>query len=406
MRRCVLWMSALVSLALADSASAVPVSSDPIGPNGGQFFVVNAAGGVPANGAVLILGPYDIELAVSGIGPSGPQDGTLTQIEDSPYWVWRPALPFVAGTRFQVDLMTAGGVAVETSVSFDVVPAIELAQPPIMLAPSASLLRVISKRACCRARVSISAVLEATSPCIGIEYESSIQLDPGISTSAPRLLANQYLFRFTTGEGQRPSFADGSLASVVLPIFREQAEQYCFEVTAIELPTLAELPYEASSSCAEHGALDDIGKSPAEPGPGELIRSACQAPPVGLEDAWCEVNEACADDDDDPFCGLFPHVCEGEPLESLSSSMDAGERDAGAAGSRADATADPTVGKERGGDGCSAASAARAASSGWLALGWALALALAARARRRDREPRARVCHGALDQCRERSLFR
>ena len=401
MRRYVLWMSALGSLALAGSASADPVVNVPVDPNSAQLFVVNAAGGVPANGAVLVLGPYDTELAVSGIGPSGPQDGTLTHIEDSAYWVWRPAVPFVAGTRFQVDLMTAGAIAVEASVSFDVLPAIELAQPPIMLAPSTSLLSVISERACCRARLNNSATLEATSPCFGIEYESSIQLDPGISTSAPRLLANQYLFRFTTGDGERPSFADGSLASVVLPIFREQAEQYCFEVTAIELPTLTELPYEASSSCAAHGALDDIGKSPAEPGPGELIHSACQAPPVGLEDAWCEVNEACADDEDDPFCGLYPHVCEGKPLEPLSSSIDAGAHDAGAAGAQADASADLPVGKG-GGDGCSATSAARGSSSGWLGLGWTLALALAwaaraaraARARRHDRELRARVCHG------------
>jgi hypothetical protein len=389
MRRYLLWMSALMSLALADSASAVPVIGDPVEPNSGQFFVVNAGGGIPANGALLIQGPYDTALAVSGLGSSGPQDGTLTHIEDSPYWVWRPSAPFVAGTRFEVELSTAGfpsGV-----VAFDIVAAIELAQPPVTLAPSASLLSVISERACCRARLDNSSILESTPHCFGTEYESSIRLDSGIATLAPRLLANQYLFRFTTGDDQRPSFADGSLRSVVLPVFREQAQQYCFELTAIELPTLTELSYDASMSCAEHGALGDLGTSTEEPGQAELTRSVCQAPPAGLEDAWCEVNAACEDGQDDSLCGLYPHVCEGEPLRPVPSSVDAGTSDTGPAEAQTDASADRPAGKG-GGDGCSVTSAAHARGPAPVLLAWALGLGLAACARRRGREAGAKVC--------------
>jgi hypothetical protein len=272
-----------------------------------------------------------------------------------------------------------------------IVPAIELAKPPITVEPSTSLLSVISARACCRSRDGSSVTLEETSPCFGVEYESSIQLDPGIFTSAPRLLANQYLFRFTTGADQRSSYVDGSLINVVLPVFREQAEQYCFEVAAIELPTLDEYPYEEIMGCAAHGALADLGVSTAEPGPSELIRDVCQAPPIGLEAAWCEVNAACEDDDEGTLlCGLYAHVCDGEPLGPLPPA-DAGTSEAGAG----EGPAEPDASDEApaGSGGCSVTSAPGSSPPG-LGLGWTAAALATAILMGRGHRSRARVCHG------------
>jgi len=413
MRRHVLGVGVVVFLVVALGASRVgaapsdvavdrgPIiggpSSEPMGTTTG-FFVVNSAGGIPENGAVLIKGPYDSEPAVfaliAGSGAINSSagvevEGALTRIEGSPYWVWLPTAPLVAGTSIELQLWGSGELDATSLSSFTVMPALELAQPAIALAPSASLISVISEKVCCRARFGTSATLEASSPCFGIEYEASIQLDPGISTTAPRLQSNQYVFRFDTGPDARPAFTDGSLSGVVLPVFREQADEYCFNITAIELSTRTEYPYE-SAACARHGTLADLGVSAVEPGAAELVRNLCQAPPLGFEEPWCEVNADCEGNETSAFCGLYPHVCDGEPIMALPSSADPPEVRADAAvgdaggGDDVVVVVDASQSRSGSGCGCMVVAASRSGRAA-LALSLAIVLALAASARRRHR---------------------
>jgi hypothetical protein len=351
------------------------------------FILSNGAAGIPANGALLFEGPYDSPLTVTVhvSGTFSPLAGQLTAVPDSPFWIWQPAQQLPLGGLI-AETSSTDGLVSPLMIELQVVPAIELAQPELMFTPSASLISVISSKACCRSRLNGSATLVESMQCFGAESRASIQVDPGVFTSTGQLQANQYLFRFSTGANQRTTFTNGSFRSVVLPVFREQAGEYCFAVSAIELPTLRELTYDEPSTCAAHGDLEALGPKPLEPSTAELSRVLCPAPPAGFEDAWCDANEDCSAEE--ASCGLYPHFCEGEPLEPLSpdASLPTGDGDGGDGDGGGDEDAPMKSGS---GGGCSTATGRPVArGSGAVGLAGALSALVGARSRRRQSEPR------------------
>lgn len=296
-----------------------------------MFQLVNTGSGIPANGALLLEGPYDQvpTVLVRELSTNTFFTGTVEPIEGAPYWVWRPDDPLPVGAVCEVEI--ASDATGSSWADIDVVAAIELEQPAIVTAPAASLISVAAERACCRTQFTAGYGLEATSQCFTIGNESSVHVDPGVLTMSGQAQANQYLFRFSTGPDARPVYSTGSFNRLVLPVYREQADEYCFEVAAIELPTLRELAYDDVDTCAEHGTLADLGPSPVEPSAFELSRAICHAPPIGYEEPWCEVNEDCEEGDSTSGCRLYPHVCEGEALPAWGA-----EGDASAAGEGGD----------------------------------------------------------------------
>lgn len=417
MRRCVLWLGACL-LALGMPApqvvhaqgSAIPPMEPPID-GSSSLFVINASAGIPENGALLIdIMSYDADVSVTVRQRStGAQlEGTLTQVEDSRFWVWTPELPWTAGSTFEVEVGNTRGEVVAFQ-QIEIVAAIELARPSLMTAPSASLISVIGEKTCCRV---LSAGLVQGGHCFPIENEASVVLDPGVATGSSAFIASQYLFRFDTGGGMRSVFTTGSFANLVLPAFREQQASYCFAVTAIELATLDEYAYDDVDLCAEHGSLGDVGSSPEEPTDAALDRSVCAAPPVGFEDRWCELNEACTEDDDEvegiDDCFLYEHICEGAELpvpdkqEPPVIDPPQSTRDAAVEGEDDDSDESPRAASD--GDGCDCNIAGLGRAERPPAWAWLVAVALGSLVGRRRRfEPRCATA-GAGSRPRSRNI--
>lgn len=322
----------LAALLLAGTARAVPEQDIVAGAGGAGFanpaapaFVgmdpfsglraVNLRAGIPVGGAVLLTVSHTTTAPIVEVAdletPNTTLGGTIRQLELSQYWIWVPSAPFVAGKTYQIRLSALDLGAVTDT--FQVVSEITLSQPRVTSEPSVSSFAETTSVACCREFFG-EGVLEQ-SVCFPSQQRRSMMLNPGLSSPDPAMLLGQFLFRIRPGgDATRPN--DPAQWPTVAPVmFYEQAPEYCFDLEAIELVSGTVHSYPNVARCAMHGQLPEIGTVDIVPGPGELDRTICEAPPLAYEQPWCELNaEPCASDPAAPGCGLYGYVCRDEAL--------------------------------------------------------------------------------------------
>jgi hypothetical protein len=279
--------------------------------------IVNAGAGIPVGGALLIYSgggtatPPIVEVSDTAT-PNTTLGGTLTQFPGTVYWVWMPTAPLTADTTYQARLSAPDLGIVGVTTTFDAVAAISIAKPAIEASPSASWRGETNNWACCR--TLIGSTLEDAS-CFPSEQRASIMLEPGFTTGDSAVLLNQFMFRLGNTELPVASAPLGIWPNVGTGPIYTQAEEYCFDLEAVEIVTGTVHTYADLQRCAPHGALADLGFIAIEPGATELDRVVCHAPPDQYKDEWCEMNEdPCADDAMETGCGLYGFVCEGDPL--------------------------------------------------------------------------------------------
>ena len=296
----------------------------------GDIRVVNAGAGIPVGGALLInVGNSSVAPTVVVSVVDMPQTtfgGTLRMLAvgNQFLWVWTPSSPLTAGTTYQVTVSAPDLGVTSPTDTFEVVPAITLAKPTISTAPSASWRGDTNNWGCCRSL--IGGVLQDAS-CFPNEQIASIVLEPGFTTSTPAVEMNQFVFRIATGTTPLSGVQPSVWPNLPMEPIREQADEYCFQLEAIDIVSEMAFSYTALDVelCAPHGDLADLGIVPLEPGATELDRLVCHAPPEAYKEEWCELNEdPCADDAMATACGLYGYVCRDEPLPPDPFSMTGG----------------------------------------------------------------------------------
>lgn len=292
-----------------------------------EIRVVNAGAGIPVGGGLLIYagsgtGTAPIVEVSDVTTPATTLGGTLTALEGGLYWVWVPTAPLTAGSTYQVRLSAPDVGIVGATSTFDAVAAITIARPMIESSPSASWRGETNNWACCT--TLIGGTLQEAS-CFPSEQRASVMLEPGFTTSDPALLLNQFVFRIGSNELAPVAATLSIWPNVPIGPLYTQADEYCFDLEAIEIISGTVHTYQDIERCAPHGELKDLGFLPIEPGSAELDRVFCHAPPDQYKDQWCDINEdPCAEDDNETGCGLYGFVCEGEPLPPDPFSMTAG----------------------------------------------------------------------------------
>jgi hypothetical protein len=332
-KRWQVWLIVVVLGLLAPHALAAGQDGPPAGPAlPPSYGVVNAGRGIPANGGVLLLAPplAQVSVVVTIVGlPDVPVDGTLSALS-AEYWVWVPAEPMVAGIQYQVALTISGNPAEEPALlsSFDAIEAIEIEPPELMAEPSVSLVHWPTQQRRCRSLVG-QGLLDNNISVITEEL-IDVLLEPGLSTAAPDKLLNQFMFDIEWGHlPGNPSMVPWS--RLFLPETEAQADEYCFALEAVSITTGESFVYEDIERCVPHGDLGTIGYQAAEISDAELHRDRCRGAPLGLEEQWCEANQACASDETATNCTLYGHFCEDEPLPRVDDvpRLDAGPAPAG-----------------------------------------------------------------------------
>jgi hypothetical protein len=296
----------------------------------GDIRVLNAGAGIPVNGGLLIFsGSSSIAPTVSVTtvdATSTTFGGTLKMLlgGSGVFWVWTPSSPLTVGTTYQVTLSSTDIGVTTLPDPFEVLPAITIAKPAISSAPSASWRGDTNNWAWCRSL--IGGILQDASP-FPIEQIASVMLEPGFTTATPAVEMNQFVFRIATGSETVSAVQPSVWPNLPMAPIYEQAEQYCFQLEAIDIVTETVFSYASTdiTLCAPHGDLADLGVRPIEPGAVELDRLVCHAPPEAYEEEWCELNEdPCADDAMATACGLYGFVCRDEPLPPDPFSMTGG----------------------------------------------------------------------------------
>lgn len=286
-------------------------------PAAAEIRIVNAGAGIPVGGGLLIYSGSGSSAApivevTDTADPTATLDGSLKQVANPYYWVWVPSIPLTVDSLYQVQATDPHLSFEGATATFKAVAEITIARPAISADPSASWRGETYTVACCSSL--IGGILQQAS-CFPDQQRASITLEPGFITSDPAVLLNQFLFRLGNDEVPSASAFPGIWPNVTMSPIYTQAEEYCFELQAIEILTGMVFTYEDIEHCAPHGELADLGVIEIEPGSAELDRLVCHAPPDKYQDQWCDLNEdPCADDDMATACGLYGFVCEGEPL--------------------------------------------------------------------------------------------
>jgi hypothetical protein len=375
-------LATLALLALAASAQANPVGAVPIDAGAAMPSGPNVASTMPSNGALLLTDYSDSNFSLVITSPEGTTvEGSYVQVWDY-YWAFRPSAALAPG---QYLIESTGGPPLHQrngllSTTFTVLDAVDLSLPVLLSEPSLSLLIESTDTQCCDLWTELGI---ETGSCSTTREQAYAALEPGLSSSTGAGALGQFIFATwapgTTAQGTYelwPPTAQGIA-------FATQAEEYCYEITAISIVDSTEYAYDdLEPRCVPHGDLGALATLPSELPASFFDRSRCTEPPDGLEEGWCEQNEDC-EGSDAPDCVMFDHLCDdGErPGWPAGTAGGGGSDDPGSAGTSGDAGSDterdddpPTSSEE----GCSVAlegTRTRShAGAPWLALGLALAL--------------------------------
>jgi hypothetical protein len=386
---CAVLLGASATARAEPATGALPISQAPPQQRPAPV-ALNIGSPLPAHGGIVIRTPYNastvVELRAAG-ATSTAIEGQLTAL--GPYWIWRALEPLAPGTYS----LTLGGppsgdifASSSSSYTLNVIESWQPEVPSFTSMPTPRSIETAIETACCRVLSSDALVDGPLCPATTASFQAIVTTN--LMSAAPPEQRDQFLYRArAAGVPADPEdmlfHPTGGAAAA---LFTEQADEYCFEVDAIDIVSLEiHTNIAVEPRCVAHGELPDFEAHAVEVADAALHRSACSAPPVGFEARWCALNEL--ECEAMPlWCPLFGHVCRGAalPRSSLPPVLDTGGASGmsdvmtGGMGGYMIAPRDP---KRRVSSGCSAAPAA---SSPLVALlGLALAAACFARRIRR-----------------------
>jgi hypothetical protein len=276
----------------------------PFEPSPGPFLVSTQP--IPGNGALLLTDYGGNAFSLIVTSPEGePVEGTYVQVRDA-YWAWRPSVVLAPGEYL---IESTGGPPLHQrngllSTTFTVVAVADLSFPVLNSEPSVSLVSLSSDSFCCELWTDFGIESGSCSP---TRQETYAALQPGLSSSSGAIALSQFLFMISPKESAGAGYAPWS-ASQELP-FTVEAEEYCYEVSAISIVDSTEQSYtDLTPRCVPHGELGALGSTPIEPPASFYDRARCTEPPDGFDAAWCELNADC-EDSTEPDCVLFEYLC-------------------------------------------------------------------------------------------------
>ena len=356
---------------------------------------------VPSAGALLVASQSAPVVSVASNATGMLIPGTLSPV--GRFWVWKPYPAFDPGT-YTVTLIGPPGPNMTGQMQSYVVTAVDepIRVPALTTSGIAlSTQRTLGTPVCCQHLPQYA----GPANCFASEATVRAQLTATLAQTDAGASASQFLFAVHAQGTSPPMFMPFAPVGV---FFSEQAEQYCFEVLALDINTQRTERYdELAPRCAPHGGLEPLGvQSNAGADVALASRSTCPLPPEGFAPRWCTLNEAaCTTQPNAIGCQAYGHVCRGEPLPmampvpvAMAMATDAagaagGAATNGASGSGANlavmagAGADPQVAGSPGGQsrrfGCSIARH-RSTAAAWLAPLAIAGMAVARRVRRRQ----------------------
>lgn len=343
--------------------------------------LLNNDGPIPGDGGVLLWAPIGEQPVVevrAATTPPGPLIAGSLRAIDETRWVWMADATLPEGLYSVI--VHNGTYEPPLEERFGVTGVREPHKPALTSAPEIAITQT-SENACCW---TLANNVRMDTACFPIARHDQIELRAHIATTEPSSALTQLLFAI------EPSIAEPELLADDVPpaVFAMQADEYCFDLTAIEITTGERYTFDELTRCVPHGELPPLQTGPVEEPTFALQAEQCAAPPVGYEARWCELNKGdCTEHGDQPRCALFSSVCGDGGPPGMTTGGAAGNADpppnAGTGESMADAAASDREASPA--DGCSVKPTRANQTSRALALLCAgLALARAgARARRR-----------------------
>ena len=312
-----LWVVlAAASPALADDPVAVTIGligdpgRDPSFPPPPPH-VLSPGAPIPANGGILIESSdgstviADVRDATERLVP-----GTTTLLstrEESNFFVWKPVTEPGLGPH-SVSLRSQDGSSLVNTIMVEIVAATDRARPVLAVSPSIATFTTPTGRACC-----LTTSQDLTDHCALSEQQTLAQVDPGLASTETISALNQFLFRARVAEGT----AAPNVAPAFLPFgsdaamrFEQAADEYCIEIDALDIVTMAEHRYPDLDHCVTSSGVD-VGTMPIALDGAFLADERCVMPPSGHEEQWCEVHGDDCDDGNSVDCTLFQYACEG-----------------------------------------------------------------------------------------------
>jgi hypothetical protein len=383
------WMLAASAIVACSERSAAPsepivsavVLSDP--------WLANGGSPIPGNGGLLFgheWGEVSVEVAPLA-SPEAKVAGAVRH-KLGRFWVWTADETMPEGS-YSVRVFDARSTDLESDGTFEVVGPRAFGPPALTTSPSVSIIEVPSASTCCWDWVWGR---RETRGCFDSEMVDRVELRTGLridedDTALGQLLSyvapitDEFFYEEVSPFGRsRDRFSFGT-----------QADEYCFGASITEIATGERHTFDDLATCAAHGELPVLGRRTLEVTDADLDRLRCAAPPEGLEDRWCALNERACPTNDGAGCQLAGHVCRGEPLpvfvppvmESGGSAGASGEAvTGGAGGGSGTGTRGPISRGHESQNTCAAARAGARASHGFEAWSAALWLVLAGRPRR------------------------
>jgi hypothetical protein len=328
------------SLSSASGLAAQPVYTLPLPPGGAIAPPPPAArllygeAPIPANGALLLTGVSGLGSPIQVVNASGQTlSGTSTQVEGNV--VWKPDAPLTPGETITVTLSPASATASGQSNVYKV--PVTPARTPLRPALSATLSVERSEQndmQCCNVLPGFMSPVKAS--CFPTEAMSFIAMTVVLTNTVLSSDLNQFLFKLSVPAAMAP----GSY----LPLqgsypfrFQTVADQYCFDVEAIDIASMQTFKYaDLMPRCKPHGDLGTIGTRPIDVAAAALAHEVCMVPPPLEAKQWCDLNDsACSSNRAAPGCEDFGPLCKGEPALPPPNAGASGAR--AAAGSGGDA---------------------------------------------------------------------
>jgi hypothetical protein len=308
-------VTALVAwMALPTSARAIPSEvSVTAQPGEGALQRVRMPGvPIPANGAILIEsidGSWpEVEVLDSDGSPvAGSQQVVGELANRTTIFAWLPEQTFLPGA-YSVTTIHPFDSPLAQLDEIVVIEAFDDAPPEIMSAPSASEITGDFETVCCQTPVD-----DLARECAVVRQTSILQVDGGLSSSAPAAKLNQFLFRYTVRTGIGTATVSPMPLEALQPIrFVNDADAYCFALIAVNVATMERHTYDDLPSCADRGELF-LGTVELEPTAAFFDPQKCPFPPPPYQPEWCEINEGVCEAGAAAHCEQYEYICNDGP---------------------------------------------------------------------------------------------
>jgi hypothetical protein len=164
-------------------------------------------------------------------------------------------------------------------------------------------------------------MLPATASCFPTQATGVIAMTVGLTNSTLGSDLNQFLFKLSVPAAMAPANYRPLQTSYPFS-FQRVADQYCFDVEALDIATQQTFKYaDLMPRCKPHGDIGTIGTRPLEVSALALAHDVCMVPPPLQTQQWCDLNDsACSANRAAAGCQDFGALCKGESAPQAGAS--------------------------------------------------------------------------------------